>query len=180
VSLPPDFTKPSNTAQSFGNENFRAALENFLHAQIAFKAEIVCQDEREAVSRTDAKSRKILNFGHTTAHALERATDYRYFKHGEAVGYGIRVAAELSKSVGIFDENELKLLNDVLLRVGSPPDARNVNLEQVFEAFSTDKKKRENSLEWILLKRIGKPKIVSMRDIPEKLVKEALTKVLKK
>ena len=43
----------------------------------------------KSTARTDAKSRKILNFGHTLAHALEKVTDYKHFKHGEAVGYGI-------------------------------------------------------------------------------------------
>lgn len=164
----------------FADANFLAALENFLHAQIAFKAEIVMQDERENAARGDRKSRKILNFGHTTAHALERATDYKFFKHGEAVGYGIMVAAEISKSVGIFDKNELELLNGVLLSVGSLPDARNVSLELVFEAFASDKKKTDDALQWILLEAVGKPKIVSSKDIPERLVRQALIKVLKK
>ena len=65
------------------------------------------------------KSRKILNFGHTLAHALEKVTDYKYFKHGEAVGYGILFAAELSKSLAFCDEKDVKLLNDVVHRAGS-------------------------------------------------------------
>ncbi len=174
-NFPPDKFK-----KHFADENFRVALVDFLHAQIAFKAEIVMQDERENTARADGKSRKILNFGHTTAHALERATDYKIFKHGEAVGYGIKVAAEISKSCGIFDENELKLLNDVLLRVGSLPDARNVSLKRVFEAFASDKKQIENSLQWILLAGIGKPKIVAAKDIPERFVERALTEALRK
>lgn len=164
----------------FADENFRAALENFLSAQIAFKAKIVIGDERENPEKNDAKSRKILNFGHTTAHALERATDYKQFKHGEAVGVGIRVAAEISKSIGIFDKNELRLLNDVLLSVGSLPDARNVNLERVFQAFNFDKKNTGDRLDWILLEGIGKPKIVSARDIPELTVRQSLVKILNK
>ena len=167
-----------NFKKQFQNKIFIDALENLLAAQIVFKAEIVMQDEREDAVRRDAKSRKILNFGHTVAHALEKVTDYKYFKHGEAVGYGILVAGEIGKSAGIFDENELNLLNDVLLRVGNLPDTRNINPEQVFEAFSYDKKIIGNSLQWILLEEIGKPKIVQAEDLPESIIKKALKKVL--
>src|SRR4029078_3615976 len=64
-------------------------FSELIRQQIAFKASIVAGDETEDVARTDPKSRKILNFGHTLAHALEKVTNYRYFKHGEAVGWGI-------------------------------------------------------------------------------------------
>src|SRR5215212_993069 len=61
-------------------------FENLIAAQCGFKASIVANDERESTSRSDVKSRRILNFGHTTAHALETVTNYRFFRHGEAVG----------------------------------------------------------------------------------------------
>src|SRR5215212_6451465 len=61
-------------------------FENLIAAQCGFKASIVANDERESTSRSDVKSRRILNFGHTTAHALETVTNYRVFRHGEAVG----------------------------------------------------------------------------------------------
>src|SRR5207237_1836603 len=64
-------------------------------AHCRFKAAIVAGDERESTDRTDRGSRKILNFGHTTAHALEVVTNFRRFRHGEAVGYGMVVAAEI-------------------------------------------------------------------------------------
>ncbi|HEX8422537.1 MAG TPA: 3-dehydroquinate synthase family protein, partial [Pyrinomonadaceae bacterium] len=64
-------------------------LAALIAAQCAFKAKIVAADEREDVGRTDARSRRILNFGHTAAHALETVTSYRRFRHGEAVGYGM-------------------------------------------------------------------------------------------
>ncbi len=163
---------------SFSDEKFVDALENLIQAQIAFKAKIVMQDEREAVERSDGKSRKILNFGHTLAHALEKVTDYKRFKHGEAVGYGIMFAAALSKKLEILDENELNLLNDVLYRVGKLPDAQNINLEKVSEAFAFDKKIAGNSLQWILLEKIGKPVIVENKDISTSTIYETLKKVL--
>ncbi len=164
----------------FADETFLASLENLLSAQVSFKAEIVMQDEREDGNRTDAKSRKILNFGHTIGHALEKATDYKVFKHGEAVGYGILTAAEIGKNADIFDKNELNLLNEVLLSVGKLPDASGINLERVFEALSFDKKTIGNSLQWILLEAIGKPKIFQAEDLPKLAVENAVKKILQK
>ncbi len=165
--------------KKFSNENFLSELENLLAAQVAFKAEIVMNDEREAADRTDAKSRKILNFGHTLAHALEKVTDYKYFKHGEAVGYGILFAAELAKTLVIFDENELKLLNDVMHNVGKLPDTQNIEIEKVVQAFSFDKKNIGRDLQWILLKEIGQPIIFSNNDIPKSSIQKVLRKLLR-
>jgi len=169
---------PKNFKNYFTVEKFIPELEDFIHAQVSFKTEIVLQDERESTDRLDGKSRKILNFGHTLAHALEKATDYKRFKHGEAVGYGILFAAELSKSLEIFDENELKLLNDVLHRVGELPGTQNISLKQVSEAFAFDKKNIGESLQWILLEGIGKPKIVEGRDISPTVIHQTLKKFL--
>src|SRR5574341_198490 len=80
----------------------RGELADVIAAHCSFKASIVAGDEREEISRTDTRSRRILNFGHTTAHALEKVTNYRRFRHGEAVGYGLLVAGEISKSLGML------------------------------------------------------------------------------
>ncbi len=171
---------PNNFKDYFSAKKFISELEDFIAAQVAFKTEVVLQDERESADRRDAKSRKILNFGHTLAHALEKVTDYKHFKHGEAVGYGILFASALSKKLEIFDENELNLLNDVLLRVGKLPDTQNVSLEKVFEAFAFDKKNIGESLEWILLEKIGQPKIVKNKDISPTAIHQTLKEVLQK
>ena len=160
------------------DKKFSVELEQFLAAQVGFKAEIVMQDERESAARTDFKSRKILNFGHTLAHALEKITDYKYFKHGEAVGYGILFAADLSKRLDIFSQNELRLLNDVLHRVGSLPDTKNIEIKKLIEAFAFDKKAIGDSLQFILLEKIGKPVILQSLDIPSSAVQASLETVL--
>ncbi|MCY7346477.1 MAG: 3-dehydroquinate synthase [Pyrinomonadaceae bacterium] len=170
---------PHKLNKYFSNEKFISSLEDLIQAQITFKAQIVMQDEKENVERIDEKSRKILNFGHTLAHALEKVTDYKRFKHGEAVGYGILFAAELSKTLDILDENKLNLLNDVMRRVGELPDTQNISLEKVFEAFAFDKKTIGKSLQWILLEDIGKPKIVGGKDVSSAIVYETLKKVLR-
>ena len=149
-------------------------FEAFLAGQVKFKASIVVADEREAVEKTDAKSRKILNFGHTFGHAIEKVTNYRRFKHGEAVGYGIVFAAELSKKLELLGPDEVKLLNDVVHRAGTLPSLRGIDPLEVFETFSSDKKNIGDSLQWVLLKGIGKPVIVRGDEIPTKLLKENL------
>ena len=171
---------PNNFKKHFSDKTFLKNLPTLLAAQIAFKAEIVMQDEREDTARNDAKSRKILNFGHTIGHALEKVTNYKTFKHGEAVGCGILAVGEIAKNVGIFAKDELDLLNDVVGLVGKLPTTENINIEKVIEALSYDKKSTGDSLKWILLEKIGKPKIVESKDIPAKVLQKSLTTVLKK
>ncbi|MCW5959135.1 MAG: 3-dehydroquinate synthase [Pyrinomonadaceae bacterium] len=161
-------------ADSFDNEDFLASLANLVADQIHFKAAVVTQDEFEAAARTDSLSRKILNFGHTLAHALEKATDYRYFKHGEAVGYGILFAGELSKRLEKLDENRLNLLYDVVHRAGSLPKASNINKNKIVEAFAFDKKIVDNSLQWVFLKDLGVPVIRDGNDISNEMIEESL------
>ncbi len=170
---------PHRFKKHFEKEKFVAELENLIFNQILFKAEIVSQDATENTARTDAKSRKILNFGHTLAHALEKATGYKYFKHGEAVGYGIIFAAELSKKLEIFDENELNLLNDVVAGVGQLPKLDGIKPEFLIKNFAFDKKAIGASLQWVLIEAIGKPKIIENKDIPNSAITSTLKKILK-
>jgi 3-dehydroquinate synthase len=170
---------PENFKKYFSDEKFLSESKNLIAAQVAFKAEIVVGDEQESVTRIDAKSRKILNFGHTLAHALEKVTDYKYFKHGEAVGFGILAAGEIAKNIGIFGKNELKSLNDVIGLVGKLPNADNIEIKDVIEAFEFDKKSIDKTLQWILLEEIGKPVIVGSEKIPAKILLKSLDKVLK-
>ena len=169
---------PKQFKNYFADEKFLLRLEKIVSEQIAFKAQIVMQDERESTARIDAKSRKILNFGHTFAHALEKITDYKRFKHGEAVGYGILFAAQLSKNLAIFNKDRLKSLNDVVRRAGNLPDLRNIDSREVFEAFAFDKKQIGASLHWILLEDIGKPLV--RQDISTSIVKKTLEEFLGK
>jgi 3-dehydroquinate synthase len=151
----------------FENDDFVGDLTSLLSEQIAFKAKIVAGDERESPDKIDPKSRKILNFGHTFAHALEKVTNYRYLKHGEAVGYGIRFAAGLSKKLGLLAPNELNLLNDVVHRAGKLPPISNIDPRIIFETFKYDKKLVNDSLQWILLEGIGRPIIIPNSEVPE-------------
>jgi len=154
-------------------------LAELVRVNIAFKAKIVDQDPFEEMKRTDPRSRKILNFGHTLAHALEKVTDYRYFRHGEAVGYGLLYAAELSKKLAICGEQDVELLYDVVRSVGNLPSLAGIEPRQVFEAFQFDKKNISGSLQMILLRGIGRPVILSGDKIPPKAAFTTLEAFLK-
>ena len=167
-------------AGNFEISNFRSEISDLIAANVAFKATIVAGDERESSKRLDRRSRKILNFGHTLAHALEKVTNYKYFKHGEAVGYGILFAAGLSKSLALCDEKDVKLLNDVVQCVGTLPLLANIDRNEVFEAFKFDKKHLAGSLQMVLLKGIGKPVILTEKDIPRVTTQKVLKELLQK
>lgn len=165
-------------SRHLSDTTFRAEISGLIASNVEFKARIVAGDERESSARTNSTSRKILNFGHTLAHALEKVTGYKYLRHGEAVGYGILFAAELSKTLALIDINSVNLLNGVVHRAGTLPPLNDLDPQEVFEAFSFDKKVVAGSLQMILLKAIGKPVIVSGDDIPRAAHIKALKKLL--
>lgn len=160
-------------------ENNAENVVELIAAQTAFKAAVVQADERESTAETGGSSRKILNFGHTFAHALEKLTDYRYFKHGEAVGHGIKFAAELSKKLENFPADEVKLLNDVVHRAGNLPPIVDIDPAEIFESFKFDKKLVNNSLHWVLLERIGKPVIVPSEKIPKEILMATIAEAVR-
>jgi 3-dehydroquinate synthase len=153
-------------------------LESLIAAHCAFKTSIVAGDEREAFGRIDRHSRRILNFGHTVGHALEVVTGYRRFKHGEAVGYGLLVAGEMSKLLGLLKSSEVELLRQAVRLCGALPSAADLDQPTIVEAISRDKKSVSGQIQWVMLERIGRACIVSSQDIPPKLLRKALGTVL--
>lgn len=158
---------------------FAGRLGDLIAEQIEFKAAIVRGDEKEETRRVDARSRKILNFGHTFGHSLEKVTKYRRFRHGEAVGYGILAAAELSKILEILPVDVVKLLNDVVHRTGRLPAIPDIDPKHIIEALEFDKKSSLGSVQWVLLRDIGKPVIVKGDDIPRRAVLQAVKATLR-
>ena len=152
----------------------RGDFEELIAANCAFKASIVANDEREATARSDAKSRRILNFGHTTAHALEAITNYRVFRHGEAVGYGMLVAGELSRNLGLLDSRDLQLLREAVALCGPLPRADQLDASQIIRALQHDKKSVDGRIKWVLLEGVGLPKIVDGGLISAKTLRQSL------
>jgi 3-dehydroquinate synthase len=161
----------------------RASLPDLaatIAAHCRFKAKVVADDEREAIGRTDARSRRILNFGHTIGHALEKITKYQHFRHGEAVGYGMIVAGELSKSLGRLPADALESLRDAVRLCGPLPRADGLSAAEIIAAMTADKKAVEGKLKWVLLEDIGRPRIVDSDEIKPETVRRALAAGLAK
>ena len=173
-----ELLRKAQLSEQLDDPGFLARFEGFLAAQIGFKAQIVETDPRESGQKKDARSRKILNFGHTFAHALERANGYKHLKHGEAVGYGIIFAATLSKKFGILDESVVNLLRGVVHRTGTFPSIKDTDPNVIFESFRFDKKNVGGSLQWVLLKGIGKPVIVPHNEIGDRLVRQTVNEII--
>jgi 3-dehydroquinate synthase len=153
---------------------------DLIAANCSFKASIVVNDEREETSRSDTKSRRILNFGHTTAHALETITNYRVFRHGEAVGYGMLVAGELSRNLELLDSGDLQSLREAVELCGPLPRADSLDVNQIMRALQHDKKSVDGQINWVLLEGVGLPKIVNGGLISARLLRASLRAGLKR
>jgi 3-dehydroquinate synthase len=164
--------------ESRRGERREEELAEIVAAQCAFKARIVAGDEREDVSRTDARSRRVLNFGHTVGHALEAVTAYRRFRHGEAVGLGLLAAAEISKRLGLLDVSELESLRGAVRAAGRLPSASDLDAETIVGALGADKKAVGGSVRWVLLERIGRARVVDGREVPARVVRESIRAAL--
>jgi len=169
----------TDSIRSLAQKMSLAEICAIIAAHCRFKASIVAGDERESISRNDQRSRRILNFGHTTAHAIEKLTDFRRFRHGEAVGHGILVAGEISKNLGMLGADELELLREAVKACGSLPRADDLDVEKLLRAMKSDKKSVAGRLQWVLLENIGKARIVDGADVDPQTLRESLRKGLR-
>ncbi len=165
-----------------GNNDPKLAIElsALLAKQVLFKASVVAGDEREDAGNMNERSRKILNFGHTFGHALEKVTNYRYLRHGEAVGHGILFASALSKNLGLLGQDEVNLLYDVVHRTGKLPSISHIDPREAFATFKYDKKMLNSSLHWVLLRSVGEPVIFPHSQIPAPALTSAFKEAIRK
>ena len=133
------------------------------------KADVVSADEREAGPR------RILNFGHTAGHALEAVTKYRRYRHGEAVAYGMLVAAQVAAARGALASQAHSALADLIASLGPLPPIADVSSAEMLEAMTRDKKMVAGRLHFVLPTAIGAISIVD--DVTEKEMKKALRTV---
>ncbi len=126
-----------------------AALAHAIGRSCQIKAGIVAEDEREHGRRA------LLNLGHTFGHAIETATGYGEWLHGEAVGVGMLVAADLSCRLGWIEAADVERLRGLLRRAGLPGRAPAIGAARALELMGMDKKVLEGRLRLILLRRTG-------------------------
>jgi 3-dehydroquinate synthase len=126
-----------------------AALTHLIHRSCEIKAQIVTRDEREQGERA------LLNFGHTFGHAIEAATGYSQWLHGEAVALGMVIAADMSRRLGQMSAAEQQRLIALLQRAGMPVRAPQIGAERAFDYMRVDKKVKSGRVRLILLRGIG-------------------------
>ncbi|MCK5866089.1 3-dehydroquinate synthase [Marinobacter adhaerens] len=139
------------------------ALAEAIFRSCACKAEIVALDEREGGLRA------ILNLGHTFGHAIETYAGYGNWLHGEAVGTGMLMAAELSALEGMISRDDCDRINRLILRAGlpdKPPVA--MTADDFLGLMAVDKKNVDGLLRLVLLRSVGDA-VVTSEASPENL-----------
>ena len=135
---------------------------------VRLKAKVVSADEREG------DLRRVLNFGHTIGHALEAATNYRQFLHGEAVAWGMIAAARIAADLGCCPAGVYERIRDAVLRWGKLPPVR-VQTAKAINLMRSDKKTEAGVLHFVLPTAIGRVEVV--KDIPESAVAAAMAEI---
>lgn len=141
-------------------------LAKAIARSVEIKAEIVGRDEKEG------NLRRVLNFGHTYGHALEAATNYQAYYHGEAVMAGMAMAAKLAARQKICPVQEAERIISLLKKIGLPPLAQNLQEQLFWSAFARDKKREGSRIVLVLPYRIGRVGI--FLDLPFEPIKESL------
>ncbi|MET0857385.1 MAG: bifunctional shikimate kinase/3-dehydroquinate synthase AroKB [Telluria sp.] len=131
----------------------QAALAHAIARSCEIKAEVVRQDEREGGLRA------ILNFGHTFGHAIEAGLGYGTWLHGEAVGCGMVMAADLSHRMGLVDAATVGRMRALVAAAGLPTVAPSLGVERWIELMEVDKKNEGGAIKFILMKPLGSPSI---------------------
>ena len=130
-----------------------AALTHAIVRSCEIKAEVVAQDERESGLRA------ILNFGHTFGHAIEAGMGYGNWLHGEAVGAGMVLAADLSHRLGQLNADELARIRALTEAAGLPIQPPRLGVDAMIEMMRLDKKSSAGQIQFVLLDGIGKAQV---------------------
>jgi shikimate kinase/3-dehydroquinate synthase len=129
-------------------------LDDVVFACARYKCEVVAADER------DSGPRVALNLGHTVGHAIEAATGYKRYRHGEAIALGLLAALRLSDAAALREETE-RILRGHALPVRLDPD---VDVDAVLDALQRDKKRTAEGVGFVLLTEPGKPRVGQLVD----------------
>jgi 3-dehydroquinate synthase len=150
----------------FGREP--AALTPVIVDCCRIKADLVSRDERESGPR------RLLNLGHTTAHALEAITKYRRFRHGEAVAYGLLVASDIAAARRDLSADEAAAIARLIAQLGPLPAVSDLSIAETLDAMGRDKKVLKGRLHFVLPRAIGAAHVVD--DVSQKEIVTALKK----
>jgi 3-dehydroquinate synthase len=162
---PPLFNLFERQLGALGPRNLRA-LSRLLVLAVKVKVDVVNRDEHEAGLR------QTLNLGHTFGHALEEATGYRRFLHGEAVAWGLLAVTLLAERLGFMTSpgarsrssaapSDADRIRRLVRAIGPLPSIRNVSARTIVRLLPRDKKTVSGEIHWVVPERIGKVKIVT-------------------
>jgi len=144
-------------------------LETLVARAARVKVDVVSRDEKEAARR------RILNLGHTYGHALEEATGYRRFLHGEAVAWGLLIVTRLAELTGVLNHAVGKRISRLVRAVGPLPSIRDLGEDKVLGLLPRDKKAVGGRVHWVLPEGIGKVRVTP--DVPESAVSQAYREI---
>ncbi|MDT8317284.1 MAG: 3-dehydroquinate synthase [bacterium] len=125
------------------------AIKHIIKVSCKIKASVVATDEREGGLRA------ILNFGHTFGHAVEALTNYRQYRHGEAVAIGMLFAARLSHKIGVSSDNTMERLSSLLKKIGLPLEDKAYSAAEYIKSMMHDKKVVAGELRFVLPESMG-------------------------
>jgi len=146
----------------------KKSILHCIKRSVEIKAEVVEKDEKELGLR------KILNYGHTFGHAVETLTDYRRYKHGEAVSIGMVFAADLSYRLGIGGSEVLNRQKAILKRLGLPTQFPDVDSCSLINVLESDKKVVGGDIYFVLPEKIG---AVCVKKVERKAIAELLKEI---
>lgn len=150
-------------------EKEKEALAEAVFRAVTIKGEVVARDERESGLR------RILNFGHTFGHALEAATGFNHYLHGEAVLVGMKMACSAALKIGCLQKTDFDILHRLLDRFAAYPPPEAVTVEKVIDSMAYDKKREGEKHIFILPEAPGK---VIVRSLPENIIRETICEYL--
>ena len=132
-------------------------ISKLLVPAVSVKVDVVNRDEHEAGLR------QTLNLGHTFGHALEEATGYRRFLHGEAVAWGLLAVILLAERQGLINEgaSDAERMRRLVKAIGPLPSICNVPARTIVRLLPRDKKTVSGEIHWVIPERIGTVKIVA-------------------
>jgi 3-dehydroquinate synthase len=136
----------------------RKILESIIERAAMVKVSVVSRDEREAGLR------RVLNLGHTFGHAIEEATGYRRFLHGEAVAWGLLAVTRLAELLGRLVPGQGQRIARLVREIGPLPPVRPISSEMILKLLPRDKKAVGGQIHWVIPERVGKVRIVN--DVP--------------
>lgn len=149
----------------------KAGLARMIVRCVEIKAGVVSGDERES------QARMVLNFGHTLGHAIEAATRYRRFTHGQAIGHGMILATRIALQLDKIDPTEAETIQSDLTRLSPLPPLGKLTWESIHHHMRSDKKFTDHRLRFVLPRRIGAVEIVG--DTPPGVVEAVVRDYLR-